>query len=582
MTSLGLPDPSGSAQLVGALAATGPEISVQDGATDIISGQTTPIDIGSAFGGKVGPSKVFTIRNDGDQTLNLSRKFASTLHFAVSQPLKTSLAAGATTTFKVTLKTAAIWTGTERVSFTNNDADNGDGLESPFNFTVSGSVTPVPPEITVLLGKTRITTDQTPINFGTGILGMAGPSKTFTIRNDGKLPLDLTTQIASTAHFTVSQSVKPSLLPGKTMTFKVTLNTGEVWTGSEQIELISNDADNGDGIENPFIVNVSGTVSQLVVNIADSAPRNEGNIGAVNFPFVVTLSPPCPKTVTVKFATADDLAAAVIDYTPVHGTLTFTPGQTRKTINVPVKGDRLYETDNKTFKVNLSAATLATIVQGTATGTIVNDDTMPTVSISDCKDVETSDPTRVVGFIFDVTLSKASAVPVTVQVSTEDGTATGADNDYTPSTNSSPYEFKPGETKKTVVIFVTPDTKTEPDETFFVKLSGVVGATVVKDTGIGTILNDDPAPKPALAVAAPVESPVVASMASSAALSTQSDATATLVSKSKASGTVQDLAMTSLLDALAATGKLKTRMVAQPPASAVDETLHLLALGARL
>ena len=589
MASLGLPDPSASAQLVGALAASGPEITVRDGETDIIKGQTVPINIGSAFGGKAGPSKTFTIQNDGNATLALSKRFLSTSHFTVSQPLKTSLLAGQTTTFTVTLKTAAIWTGFERVSFTNNDADNGDGVESPFTFTVSGSVTPVPPEITVLLGTTRITSDQPiPIDFGTAVLGMTGSSKTFTIRNDGKLTLVLTAPVANTAHFTVSQPTRTSLAPGKTATFKVTLNTGAIWTGSEpeQILLLSNDADNGDGIENPFELAVSGKVSPLVVNIADSAARNEGNSGTTKFPFVVTLSPPCPRAVSVKYETANGVAIAGVDYTAAHGTLTFSPGQTQKTINVSVKGDTLYEANNQTFAVNLVSTTLGTINRGSGTGTILNDDSAPMISVTDVADEEgNSDSTA---FIFEVRLSKASALPVTAQVYTEDGTtpnsaATVADNDYVPRRNSSPYEFAPGDTQKIVVILVKGDAKFEPNETFFVKLTGVTGATVLR-TGTGTILNDDAAPKlaPVVDIAAAVKSPVVAVAASSASLSAQSDATAALGSKSQAAGSVSDQAITSLLDALAVTQKPKSRIIAQPQASAVDEMLHLMVLGARL
>ena len=582
MASVAMSDLSGNTQLVGALSASGPEIAVLDGSTEIASGPTTLIDIGSAFGGKAGPSKTFTIRNDGDQTLTLSKKFVSTSHFTVSQPLTTSLAAGQTTTFKVTLKTASIWTGTERVSFTNNDLDNGDGVESPFTFSVSGSVTPVPPEITVLLGKTPVTSNQAaPIDFGTGILGMAGASKTFTIRNDGKQTLLLTAPVAGTSHFTVTQPTKTSLAPGKTATFKVTLNTGEVWTGAEQIMLASNDADNGDGVENPFVLNVSGKVSQLVLNISNPAPRNEGNSSTTKFPFVVTLSPSCPKSVTVKYATADVLGTAGVDYTATHGTLTFSPGQTQKTINVLVKGDTLYEPNNQTFAVNLSAATLATIVQGTGVGTIVNDDSMPTISVSDDKETETNSGEA--GFFFDITLSKASAVPVTIQrVFTADNTATLADGDYA-IVDSSDWTFKPGETKKSVLMSAYGDTKFEPDETFFLKISGVTGATVLRDTGIGTIVNDDFASALASSVASKaVASPVVASVASSASLTAQSVAAVAPPAQSKATGAVQDQAMTSLLNAFATTQKVKSPIVSRPEASAVDETFRLMLLNARL
>ena len=73
---------------------------------------------------------------------------------------------------------------------------------------------------------------------------------------------------------------------------------------------------------------------------------------------------------------------------------------------------------------------------------------------------------------------------------TADDTATVADNDYTPGTNT--VTFAPGETSKDVVISLVGDTKVEADETFFVNLSNVSGnATITDGQGKGTIVNDD-------------------------------------------------------------------------------------------
>jgi cyclophilin family peptidyl-prolyl cis-trans isomerase len=120
---------------------TSPEITVLNGTTVISSGATTPIDLGSAYYLQAGTSVTLTIRNDGGQLLTLTTPFASTSHFTLGQPDVTTLAARQTTTFTVTLDTDAVWTGSEQISFVNNDADGGDGVESPFTFVVSGSVT---------------------------------------------------------------------------------------------------------------------------------------------------------------------------------------------------------------------------------------------------------------------------------------------------------------------------------------------------------------------------------------------------------------------------------------------------------
>jgi hypothetical protein len=58
---------------------------------------------------------------------------------------------------------------------------------------------------------------------------------------------------------------------------------------------------------------------------------------------------------------------------------------------------------------------------------------------------------------------------------------------------SGPVTFAPGVTSQTVTVAVNGDTAVEPNETFFVNLSGVTGATVADAQGQGTIVNDDSA-----------------------------------------------------------------------------------------
>jgi endoglucanase len=98
--------------------------------------------------------------------------------------------------------------------------------------------------------------------------------------------------------------------------------------------------------------------------------------GASNAEFTVNLSEASDQTITVGYDTADDTAEAGSDYTATSGTLTFAPGDTTKTIAVPVTNDSEVE-DNETFRVNLSDSTNATVSLGSGTGTIIDDDTAP-------------------------------------------------------------------------------------------------------------------------------------------------------------------------------------------------------------
>ncbi|MFN8634902.1 MAG: Calx-beta domain-containing protein [Chloroflexota bacterium] len=103
----------------------------------------------------------------------------------------------------------------------------------------------------------------------------------------------------------------------------------------------------------------------------------EGNAGATTTSFTVTLAPASTGIVSVRYATSDGSATAPSDYTATSGLLSFEPGETSKTIAVPIVGDTTVEPD-ETFAVVLSSPVNATIARAQAQGTITNDDTAPT------------------------------------------------------------------------------------------------------------------------------------------------------------------------------------------------------------
>jgi hypothetical protein len=218
---------------------------------------------------------------------------------------------------------------------------------------------------------------------------------------------------------------------------------------------------------------------------------NEGDSGATAFTFTVFLSQPSAADVTVQYSSADGTATAGSgDYLATGGVLTFPSGTTTQTITVLVYGDTAVETD-ETFFVNLSAPVNAVLATATGVGTIVNDDhpavVLPTISISDVTRAEGNSGAN--GFVFTVSLSASSSLPVQVSFATADGSATVADGDY--SATSGVLTFAPGSTSKPVTVWVNGDTTPEPTETFVVNLSAPVNATLAKARGVGTILNDD-------------------------------------------------------------------------------------------
>ena len=90
-----------------------------------------------------------------------------------------------------------------------------------------------------------------------------------------------------------------------------------------------------------------------------------------------------------------------------------------------------------------------------------------------------------------MSLSNLSAIDVSVDFTTTDGTATVADSDYLASAGS--LLIPAGNPSGTISVTVNGDVAVEPDETFTVDLTNAVGASIADAQGEGTIQNDDAA-----------------------------------------------------------------------------------------
>ena len=116
--------------------------------------------------------------------------------------------------------------------------------------------------------------------------------------------------------------------------------------------------------------NTGGTTPLPALTIADA----EGTEGAdADIAFTVTLTPASTELVTVDYKTVARTATEGEDFTRTRGTLRFEPGQTTKTVRVPIIDDNV-EDDGETFLLDLYEANGATMVdtESWATGTIHN------------------------------------------------------------------------------------------------------------------------------------------------------------------------------------------------------------------
>ena len=107
-----------------------------------------------------------------------------------------------------------------------------------------------------------------------------------------------------------------------------------------------------------------------VLSVASAAGR-EGRDEAIRF--TVRMVPAATSQVTVDYATREGTATANVDYTHVSGTLVFEPGQTAKTIDVPIENDTAKDS-GETFTLTLGNPSGARLGDDEALGTIWNDE----------------------------------------------------------------------------------------------------------------------------------------------------------------------------------------------------------------
>jgi hypothetical protein len=316
---------------------------------------------------------------------------------------------------------------------------------------------------------------------------------------------------ASPGDFDVQTGVVAIAPLATTATFVVTSNDDSVDEDTEwfKVQLVNPiNASIGDG-EGMFTITDDADLAPSI-SVADAADTDEDS-GPMTFD--VTLSSVSGKTVTVNwdllavsadpgFATcATGDPAPEDDFLNDGGTLTFSAGDTSETISVTLCADTMDESDED-IGVILSSAANASINDGGASGTIVDDDAVPSLSI-DNQSVDENDGT----ITFTVTLSAASANTVTVDHEADFGTASSYATVLGTCAGASPLvddfaeitgtdgtlTFNPGETSKQVTHEICDDGVAEVDEQFSVNLVALtaVNATISDGQGIGTIVNND-------------------------------------------------------------------------------------------
>ena len=284
---------------------------------------------------------------------------------------------------------------------------------------------------------------------------------------------------------------------GASHTFEQSIGTvnfsGPGWEGITSITVRSTVIPLAAGNSNLHFDNIVFEIegTKLPEMSIDDVSVVEGDVGTTFATFAVTLSQISDLPTTVDYVVSDGTAtAADNDYLPLSGSVTVAAGDLTAPVSVEVVGDLKFEPD-ETFFVGLSNPINGALADGQGVGTILNDDSLPTITIDDVSVLEPDPPVGVVAD-FTVTLSNPSSEPISFTYATSEGTAT-ADADYQ-SVRGRSVEIPAGETTLSIIIGVLGDLEVEDDETFFVDLSRPTNATIADNQGLGTILDNDEPP----------------------------------------------------------------------------------------
>jgi Ca2+-binding RTX toxin-like protein len=170
-------------------------------------------------------------------------------------------------------------------------------------------------------------------------------------------------------------------------------------------------------------------------------------------------------------------------FTATTGSVTFAAGATTATVTIDPTTDNIVEA-NETIALTLASGAGYTVVTTAAvTGTITNDDILPTISIADTTIIEGINGNLTQSLI-TVSLNKASSQAISVNYATSNGSAI-AGTDYTATTGT--LIFAAGQTSRTIAVPILNDNLNEVNETFKTNLTTPTNATIADNQATITI-----------------------------------------------------------------------------------------------
>ncbi len=353
------------------------------------------------------------------------------------------------------------------------------------------------------------------VTAGAGVTEGGSASFTLTASPPPTSPITVSVTVAASGDFgAVTGSRTVSIPTGGSASFSVVTSDDSVDEVDGSVSVtVADGADYDVGTATATVSVADDDDPPPAVSVSAGAGVTEG--GSASFTLTASPPPASPITVTVTVAASGDFGA-------VTGS---------RTVSIPTGGSASFSVATSDDSVDEADGSLSvTVVDGTdydvgtavATVSVADDDDPPppvedvpdtdqvsdtdqapgdgdaptpvstaTVSIEDASASESASD-----LVFRVTLSEASNEDVTVQWATHhaqspDRARGGQGYGYDFWHARGEIVIRAGETSGTGAVWLNQDSRDEPDEVFTVTLSSPVGATLEREEGTMTIIDDD-------------------------------------------------------------------------------------------
>ena len=279
-------------------------------------------------------------------------------------------------------------------------------------------------------------------------------------------------------------------LPEVSVFFSSTVMDDDVYEGDETVTVTISNVVNATIVDATVKTTILDDESEPTISIAD-ASLDEGK----RLRFEVTLSGPSERSVGFSWGVSvepGDTATLGQDVDGIGGFGGLSAGRTQIVIEVLAIADPVFE-DDETFTVTISDPTNATILDGVAKGTILNDEPVPTASMLASGRIASEDG-GTLSHVVAIELSHVADRSLNVRLVTSGTAESGVDYIALPNR----VTFGSGSSLVRLSVSILDDLIYERDETIDIAMVAV-GSDIRVDPNAGSmqivIEDNDPAPR---------------------------------------------------------------------------------------